>query len=866
MLSARRGATVAFVGKTKKAVQQFDTPEEMYLSPTLPRTGNAVQGLWVHQGDVIRAYADKHTETADLALELPTGTGKTLPGLLIGEWVRRKGEGPVLYATPTTQLAKQVAKMAKREGVPVALLVGKHDDWDPAEEMAVETGEKIGLTTYSSVFNTRPYVPVPRLIIFDDAHAGEQFVGHKHGVDIRRTRDEAAYLSVLTALKPFLSGLQYQRLTGAPDPGSHHAVRLIVPAVDRDALTALDATLAKLGRPHRYDHAMIRAGFDSSLVYLSYSGIQIRPMIPSTSDNKVFAQAKQRIYLSATLGSGGELERAFGRTSIVRMPLKSKTAPRSGRRLFVFPDLVAGGDSLALTKQIVALTGKALVLSQDTVEGAKDAAALLAGAGVSVLGRDELESQGLQAFAKAQTGVLGLANRYDGMDLPDSVCRIVVLDGKPDAVGLQEKFLSERAEANAALSERIRTRIVQGAGRSTRGPNDFAVVIVRGTDLTKYFARPENIAALEPELQAEVLFGWENSRGFSADTIVQNVETFLEHDEDWRSGGEEKVAEFLDDANKLEPAAAEPLGKAAPLEVAAWQLAYAGDWVAASDKLQEAVSEVGAEATRGYRGLLLYIAGVWMHLGARDETQRGRARELVRGAGMAANRGTWLREMMPLPGATEVDLAPMDVVAVNEIVTRLRGKIKSGTLKGDLAEMQAALEQIEAKRYERGLTALGSFLGAAAAKPQGQARADSSWEWGTAIWLTIEAKSEQHDDGLLPVKDIRQANTQMDQLAADRNMDSPPANSPIVLLSDRLTVDPQHAPIASRNVYLSSPAIVKAIAADVAAVWADLLSTATGKLSEADQRKHVRATLTDNGCLPSQVIDRLTETRIRPGD
>lgn len=135
-----------------------------------------------------------------------------------------------------------------------------------------------------------------------------------------------------------------------------------------------------------------------------------------------------------------------------------------------------------------------------------------------------------------------------------------------------------------------------------------------------------------------------------------------------------------------------------------------------------------------------------------------------------------------------------------------------------------------------------------------------------AKWMTVEAKSEEHHDGLLPVKDVRQANTQMDQLAADRGVEYPPAGSPAVLLSDRLTVDPQHAPIANPNVYLSSPTTLSAIAADVATVWVDLLSTATGKLSEAEQRKHVRVALTDSGCLPSQVIDRLTQDRIRPGD
>lgn len=95
----------ADIGKTKRAVQQFSSPEELYLSGTLPRTTGAVDSLWLHQGDVIGAYAENHQHTSDLALELPPVTGKILPGLLIGEWVRRKAGGPVIYATPTKQTA-----------------------------------------------------------------------------------------------------------------------------------------------------------------------------------------------------------------------------------------------------------------------------------------------------------------------------------------------------------------------------------------------------------------------------------------------------------------------------------------------------------------------------------------------------------------------------------------------------------------------------------------------------------------------------------------------------------------------------------------------------------------------------------------
>jgi ATP-dependent helicase YprA (DUF1998 family) len=54
----------------------------------LPRTQNGVGALWSHQADQLRTYAADHRETPDVALELPTGSGKTLVGLLIstGSW------------------------------------------------------------------------------------------------------------------------------------------------------------------------------------------------------------------------------------------------------------------------------------------------------------------------------------------------------------------------------------------------------------------------------------------------------------------------------------------------------------------------------------------------------------------------------------------------------------------------------------------------------------------------------------------------------------------------------------------------------------------------------------------------------------
>jgi len=106
-------AVVAFVGRDKPKSRP-GTIEDLYNA--LPRTKQAVKGLWLHQGDVLRSYVESYEDVPDLALELPTGTGKTLPGLVICEWVRQGGQGRVAYACPTSQLARQVARTARREG------------------------------------------------------------------------------------------------------------------------------------------------------------------------------------------------------------------------------------------------------------------------------------------------------------------------------------------------------------------------------------------------------------------------------------------------------------------------------------------------------------------------------------------------------------------------------------------------------------------------------------------------------------------------------------------------------------------------------------------------------------------------------
>ncbi len=68
-----------------------------------------------HQKDMLEAYAAKFEKSPDVALQLPTGSGKTLVGLLIADWRRIKLGDRAVYLCPTRQLVRQTVLQARNQ-------------------------------------------------------------------------------------------------------------------------------------------------------------------------------------------------------------------------------------------------------------------------------------------------------------------------------------------------------------------------------------------------------------------------------------------------------------------------------------------------------------------------------------------------------------------------------------------------------------------------------------------------------------------------------------------------------------------------------------------------------------------------------
>ena len=128
-----------------------NSPEEMLLQ--LPR--RKIDGVLQHQGEMMQAYYAKAYDASDVALQLPTGSGKTLVGLMIAEWRRRKNKERVLYLCPTKQLVNQVVEQADETyGLSVNGFIGPARDYSPSVKGQYQNADKVAVTTYSSLFNS----------------------------------------------------------------------------------------------------------------------------------------------------------------------------------------------------------------------------------------------------------------------------------------------------------------------------------------------------------------------------------------------------------------------------------------------------------------------------------------------------------------------------------------------------------------------------------------------------------------------------------------------------------------------------------------------------------------------------------------
>ena len=386
----------------------------------------------------------------------------------------------------------------------------------------------------------------------------------------------------------------------------------------------------------------------------------------------------------------------------------------------------------------------------------------------------DLESS-KRKFVKAPQGVAVVANRYDGIDLPDEECRLLIVEGIPSGESLQERFISVRLGASILLKERLRTRITQAFGRCTRSATDYSAVVVRGTQLNRFLLQESNQKLFSQDLQAEMQFGIEQSTGVNEEGFLENLSIFLDHGDLWDTADDDIVARRSDIAQPDLPARTK-LEEAVKHEVGYQYSLVKMDFAGAVQKAQLALSFLSGDNLRGYRGLWYYLAGSAAEAAAASGSveMAGVARRLFERATAAVDIKWFasLAENVANPEkAGGMSQSTLTLSLIEGLETQFERIGNSRRLEAKLKVILEGLNDVDAKRFEAAHLELGRLLGFEAANSSANAGPDPYWLVENSFCLVFEDHTNKKEPvGALGANKVRQAASHPDWIASNLSL------------------------------------------------------------------------------------------------
>jgi hypothetical protein len=798
----------------------------------------SVKYLWSHQDKILEEYYQKYLQSKNLAIELPTGSGKTLVGLLTAEYRRRASKERIVFLCPTRQLCAQVNEQARRYGIKTALLVGSQARYDTTSFYEYQQGKAIAITTYSGVFNTNPRINDPEVIICDDAHAADNYISALWTLSISRKDHQSIYMKIYRLLESVMPPYMAYKIETNERSRLEFSVDLLSTIASHGCLTQLSQILEDFAPDDlRYPWSILSSHLEACSLYLSAKSIEIRPLLPPAQTHKPFSDAKQRIYMSATLGEDGDIERVFGVKKIDRLPIPEEWHRRStGRRLILFPSLSASKNPVDIAISMVQKQTRALILVPD------DSRLKVWREKLSktheIITSEHIE-QNLDAFTKSsRPSVLLLASRYDGIDLPGDDCRFMILDGEPSASGLQELYLRTGLGASSQLQNRIRTRVTQALGRCTRDESDFSVVLVLGDKLTQRCCTRILKQGMHPEIQAEIEFGLENSTDRTPGDFIELSELFLSRSSDWLDA-EQDIRKKRDSALKIPDVTTEALKNAMPHEIdyvyASWKGQHE-DALNMATKILAALE--GGLDLKPYRAFWFHQAATsaflsWKH--SNNATFKSTAISYLNKASETSSNITWLGKLRSqLSGSSEIkNDEPLPVqewfLKINDVLQRW--KIIGSNYSKQVSDVDGNIQNTKAKPFEKGLAVLGEMLGARTHQWSDDGAPDGLWIFGNWQAFVFEAKTDENSEGEISLDTVRQALTHEQRVRADKLIPEFVPCSTIVI-SPRIVLHKLAVSHADDIAYLSHDEVIK-IFDDVALALERLRASACGSTDEA---------------------------------
>ena len=507
-----------------------------------------------HQEKILSQWNEKFLYRKDTLIKLHTGQGKTLVGLLILQASINGGLGPAIYLCPNKYLVRQTIEEAKSFGIPFVEF-SEHRSQPPLEFL---NSEAILITTCSKLFNGKSVFGVIGSnkepielgsIVMDDAHKCLDIIRNSFSIKISKKQQDGTHPAYQKLWNLFEHALMRQSAGTCIDIKENSDAHMMVPFwIWNNNI----GDVLKILQKHKDDGDLlfvwdlIKNKLEYSTCIFSGNKLEISPRLIPIDMISSFLNAKRRIFLSATLTEDAFLVRDLGMdTASVNEPLTLEDVKFSGERMILIPTLVNPYlDRDEIIEWVSRYSEKhgdfgviSLVPSGYHAEDWKSEGGIATNVKNLEKSITELKKSIKNEIARHVTV---LVNAYDGVDLPDSTCRILCLDSMPTYASLHDRYVQDVRPNSYVIRRQLAQRIEQGIGRGIRGPSDWCVVVAAGNKLTSFLSETAKSEFLSNETKEQIGIARElaeemkREEGHSLRIIEKLVDQCIGRDESWK--------------------------------------------------------------------------------------------------------------------------------------------------------------------------------------------------------------------------------------------------------------------------------------------------------------------------------------------
>lgn len=695
-------------------------PREIFLSLTnkSPKYNGYLRDV---QTEVLELWYQNRNKK-DNIIKMNTGSGKTVVGLLLLKSCINENKGKCVYVVPDNYLVEQVIKEANDLGINVTKDI---DNINFISGKAILVINIHKLINGKSVFGINGKIDIDSILI-DDVHSCLEIAETKSMISINREKYTKLYQDILDMFYDSLKQQNESNLINIKD-GDYASSPMLVPFWDfNNKITELLNKFKDYKQEDifKFNAPMIIDMLELCDCCISYDCIEISMRNLPIYKISSFENANRRIFMSATLEDDSILIRDFDIDPNINNVICPKNATDIGDRLIITPQAINPN----ITDEEIKYQLKELSKHYRIVVIVPSCRRAIYWNDVAdrIFNNDNINS-----INNYNLGLDILINRYDGIDLKDDKCRVIVIDGLPNASTnydqIKESMLSS---SDDILREKVQ-KIEQGMGRGVRSNEDFCGIIIMGSKMPKILYDKQtrkyfSVATLKQIELSEMIV--ERMERKDIKEFFEVLQLCLNRNEEWTRISRSVVSE-LKYKNKLNIPNREVKFRRACNEL------LAKNYNSAIKILEEYINEEKNEVLKGYAQMILakYI----------NLINPNRAQEVLLSA-KKLNKNI----IAPING---IRYQKTDMY--NEQAKELQNFIKNNNIKPNeyLIMINDILSNLNFEsshnEFEESIRLLGKYIGLFSERPEKEYNnggPDNLWGMGDNLYYVIECKNESN--------------------------------------------------------------------------------------------------------------------------